>query len=449
MKQIKFEGLLEKNKSGVVCCLFLLLVWACNEDDLSNKSFTIGDDLVETSTEIIYIDTLSVNLSTVILDSVSTSNTYRMLIGNNTDGNFGAIQAGTFLELAPPSVSIGEEAVFDSLTLVLGYDGYYYGDTIEEQLLSVHALTEAIEVNADGYLYNTSNFAYNSTPLGQRSSAPTPGGGSLEIRLADSLGALFFQKLLNEDQELATESSFLEYFPGLHIRTLNHNGAVIGFSISDSASYLALHYHVINFEREEHAAVFDIVNPSDQFNKISVDRTGTNLEAWEEQRYEVSSGITQEEVYLQGGTGILTRVEFPSIDLFVELGEQASLLRAELVFEPIKGTYNQYPLPENMVLYQTDGVNRLYTPVYTSDGESIQNGYTIIDYQYHENTSISFDLTNYLRADFLDNYYDEDYGFMLGLSSTDNCKVLDRAILGTRFCNSNQPKLKVYYMLYD
>ena len=48
---------------------------------------------------------------------------------------------------------------------------------------------ENIEVADDGYLYNTSSFNYNETPVGNLLFYPKPSSGQkLEIRLDDLLG---------------------------------------------------------------------------------------------------------------------------------------------------------------------------------------------------------------------------------------------------------------------
>lgn len=428
----------------------IILFSSCNDDDLTSESFMIGHELVESTTEIVYFDTLSVELSTVILDSVRTSNTNRLLVGEYSDGDFGMIQSKSFFALSPSDGAFIEDDIYDSLTLVLNYDGYSYGDTLVEQTIKVYALNENIELNDNGYLYSTSDFSYSKTLLGQLTYAPNPTDDFIEIRLSDDLGTEFFTKLVRGDDEFVNSTSFLDYFPGLVVEAESDgNSAIIGFSAVDSNLHMSLYYHRTGFEMEEIEFKMALYDPSYQFNQVSVDRSGTVLESWEEQRESIPSSLTNNQVYVQGITGILTRIEFPSIDMFIELGEKASLIKAELFFEPIKNTYDEIEIPLNTVLYQTDGRNRTFDPIYDEDGSNIQLGLTYIDYLYHENTSISFDLSNYFRYDFIDNYYDPDYGFLLGLSESVFYESFDRIILGGLEHPEHMPKLKVYYMLYN
>jgi hypothetical protein len=435
--------------SILVLCLTITFN-SCNNDDFTDETFTIGDNLVEASTEIIYIDTLSVELSTVILDSVPTSNTGSLLIGKYTDGEFGSIQSKGFFALTLGSSDFLSDDVFDSLTLVLNYDGYSYGDTLVEQTINVYALTEDIELNDDGYLYNTSDFNDSKILLGQLTYTPKPSDDYIEIRLSDDLGREFFTKLVNGDDEFASEAEFLDYFPGLLVEAeSNGNSAIIGFSAVDTSLYMDLHYHRIDLELEDLEFKFGLYSQSYQFNQINVDRSGTVLDSWTEQRESIPASLTNDQVFVQGVTGVLTRVEFPTIDFLIELGDKASLIKAELFFMPIKNTYDEIEVPSNTVLYQSDRINRIYDPVYYDDGSTVQQGTVSLDYLYHENTSISFDLTNYFKYDFIDNYYNEEYGFLLGIIDSDYNKNFNRIILGGLNNRDYKPKLKVYYMLYD
>lgn len=428
-----------------------LLISSCNEDDLADEAFTIGDEFVSTSTRVIYQDTFSVELSTVILDSVRTSGTGAILVGRYEDGPFGTITAQSYFQVAYAEEDILEDDVFDSITLCIRTSGYYYGDTLIEQRINVYRLLDKLEPHDNGNLYNTSNILYDQNPLGIHSYKPRPGKNEyVEIRLNDELGLEFFQKMKNNDEEMTDSVLFLEYFKGVAIGPGDDlNAAIIDFSAVDSGAYLNLHYHRIDFDKNELEAHFKITNSSNQFNKIEVDRSNTVLNSWTQQRDAIPSSETNNQVFVQGITGLLTNIEFPSLDNILEYGDDAKLIKAELMFSPVKNTYDQIGIPDNTVLYQTDRINRLYTPVYDLTGESVQYGATYVDNLYHENTSISFDITNYLLYDFQDDYYNQDYGFMLGLSDPEYQQTFDRIILGGLNNHNHKPILKIHYMLYE
>ena len=256
--------------------------------------------------------------------------------------------------------------------------------------------------------------------------------------------------MINDDDEFASTSSFLEYFPGLVVETESSgSSAIIGFSSSSSDLYMNLYYHRPGIVIEELEYKISLYDSSYQFNKIDVDRSGTVLDSWTEQKKDIPASLTNNQVFAQGITGVLTRVEFPTLDMFIELGDLVSLINAEVIFTPIKKTYSEIDVPSNTVLFQTDGHNRIYDPIYDIYGSAFQQGSTIVDSVYHEETSISFDLTNYFIYDFQDNYYDPDYGFLLGLYEDDNYKTFDRVILGGLKNHDYKPKLKIHYISYD
>lgn len=432
---------------GGICLLWAILQLSCKEQDLSDEAFSIGNELMDSHTQLGYIDTLSVKLSTVIMDSVRTSNTGRMLVGQYTDGDFGTINSSSYFQVTVPFATVGTNATFDSLTLVLTYDGYYYGDTLKEQTMYVYPVADWPEENDDVYYYNTSKVKVETNLLGQKTFQPRISKETLEIRLSDSLGVDLFQKMV--DKELSSQASFLEDFPGIALISKCEGGAIMGYSIEDSSSYMKMYFHQTLAEKEERTAIFEPVNTNIQFNHIETDRTGTALESWNRQRVPIPSSQTNNRVFVQGATGVLTRIEFPTLQYFIELGVQGSLLKAELIFIPIKGTYDNLKIPENTVLYQTDKYSALGTEVYDTDNEVVQLGETHVDNQYHESTFISFDISKYFRYDFLDQYYDQDNGFLLGILAPDYYSNLDRLVLATQDVANYKPLLRVYYILYD
>ncbi len=432
---------------AVYTLLISLIVFnACSETDLSDEAFSIGNELVTTHTQLGYIDTLSVKLSTVIMDSVSTSGTGRMLIGQYTDGELGTINASTAFMLNPIGIAIDEDAVYDSLVLHLGYDDYCYGDSTQYQTLNVYPLSDEIEGNDDdGELYNNSHIYALKNKLGQITYRPKTADETLDIRLTDSLGLLLYNQLLSD--EISSESDFREFLPGLAIKTTHQDGAIVGFNVEDTASYMTLYYHVNELERKEATVEFMPYNTDLQFNHIETDRTGTVLESWTEQEVDIPASQTNDMVYVQGATGVLTRVEFPSLNYFVESATNVSLLKAELYFVPVKDTYDEMGISDETVLYVTNKLSELGTTVYGVNSESAQNGTTNVDLQYHEDTYISFDVSSYFKYELLDQYYDEKNGFLLGLDNYNT--TFDRLIIGGLNNKKYKPKLRVYYILYQ
>lgn len=119
----------------VILFLGYLLLISCNDD----ATYTIGEDFLDVDTHVIVTDTVSVLASTIQLDSVSTTNASRLLIGALQDAEFGNLKAQTYFNLLASSYDIDNDATYDSIGVILYYDRYYYGDTTKIQTFKVHA----------------------------------------------------------------------------------------------------------------------------------------------------------------------------------------------------------------------------------------------------------------------------------------------------------------------
>jgi hypothetical protein len=97
------------------------------------------------------------------------------------------------------------EFVFDSLRLVLNYSTYYAGDTTVTQTLSVYQLQEQMELR-DSYLYTTSNFKCDPTPLGSVSLKPQPNSHQeVSIKLPNKLGYRLAQMIKSKNEGIGNQ----------------------------------------------------------------------------------------------------------------------------------------------------------------------------------------------------------------------------------------------------
>ena len=91
-----------------ISCLFFK---AC---DKNPAKFTLGEEYIESQTDLTLIDTFSVSLSTVILDTVITSGTGSMLIGSYRDDIFGKITSHSYFQIGiPDSFDVEDDDIYD------------------------------------------------------------------------------------------------------------------------------------------------------------------------------------------------------------------------------------------------------------------------------------------------------------------------------------------------
>lgn len=445
---MKQDNLLSKSIPTITLLFLLLpalLFISCSDNP---EEFTLGDEFIESQAGIRIIDTLSINLSTVILDTMPSAGSENMLIGNYKDEVFGKINFSSFFCLEIPAyVDVETDDIYDSLCLIIQYNNYYFGDTSKSQKISVHQLTENIEIDDEEYLSNNSSFSYNSAPLGTIEYTPQPNNekDTLVIKLSDGMGNDLFTKLKDESDLLTDSITFINYFHGLMLKADDsYYGNVIGFAAASGDIRMILYSSRYGKEKEVITHEFRYTETGKQFNNIKHDFSSTSLSNLKQQRYSLNSYSTGGLSYLLGGIGLAIRVDFPSLKELLML-ERGKIADAKLMIAPAAGSYsNASDLPSEMIIYKTDRLNRRNSQVITSAGTEAASALTLDD-MYNENTFFEFDLTYFLNSELSDKYVDPEDGLIITLNSTDLNTSLYRLMADT---DSKNTKLKIYYLSY-
>jgi hypothetical protein len=417
----------------------LIFFFSCSKDD-----FNIGSEFVESKSSISIIDTFNVELSTVLFDSIETSGDTTILIGNHSDTMLGKISCNSAFEVTIPSEKDFEiNDVFDSLCLILLPNDYYFGDTLQRHSFSVHRLLSDLETYSDGYLYNTTQVSFQTEALGNYEWFPRPNHtDSIFILLDDSFGQELFDIYMGDD-EFTTAIEFLEYFKGFYIQsdTLNTN-SVIGFNASSAV--MRMYYHRYGEQKEDLAVDFQLNNTDEQFNQIATDFSKSNfLSGINSENNVLKATQTRNLAFMQLGSGLTQKILFPSLNEFL-LFEATALLKAELVIYPEKTSYQDFLLPEELVLYKTDKYNNFLEVVYDEDGNTVYSSLTK-DELYYENTSYTFDITQYINDQIDNKYFDPNNGLLVFSGTGNLSSTLERLIISS---NASSPKLKLYCVNY-
>ena len=168
-----------------VYLLLLAVVCTSCSNDQELTSLTVGEEFNDITTRVLLIDTIQLRASTFKFDSIITSNTTRVLVGSYTDPVFGKTTSDSYLELLPSdgNFDLRDDAVYDSIALIMRYDRYFYNDTIPPQRFTVHEVTDNIRTD-DDLFYNTTTFETDANPIGDIvfEARPTK-GDSLHISL--------------------------------------------------------------------------------------------------------------------------------------------------------------------------------------------------------------------------------------------------------------------------
>ena len=428
--------------------ILLLVLLGCNDE---NMTFEIGGKYVNVKTNLRYVDTLTVHSYTVRIDSIRTSALTQgsILAGRYSDPEFGDVtSAGYFRIGLPVTRTIRNDAIYDSISLILVHNNYSIGDTLASCTLNLHRLQQTMKVRSDGYFYNTTHFNYDSLTMGSVTYTPRPNTyDTLSISMDSTFGNELFNLLMDEDEKILFLDNFLNYFKGLVLTGDGANNVVVGFKTSESLPVMRLYYHYFDFQNIYKYVDFPInFYNFFQFNQFVLSDPVVDFPT--NQKEKVPVQLTDNTSYLQGGTGVVTRFEIPYLRNLLELHENLQVLGAELVLEPVRNTYNNFILPKGLSLYTSDKLNRFGPPIVNPRTGDIEIGKLVIDEVFQEETSYTFDVTNFIQLKIMD-ASDDIPALLLTIKTQELYKTLDRVVLGSQLHPESNVKLKIYYMHYE
>jgi hypothetical protein len=429
-----------------ICCFFFTgLLSSCYKKDIQ-----VGNELAESHTRIITVDTVSVVFSSYVLDSFATSGNNFALVGNYNDAYVGNTTASTFFQPGLPTLSedvttlLPKSAVYDSIQLIMRPSGYYYGDTTKPFSITVNELAEQTDYTYNNLLYNTSNFPVKSTPLATWSNTISPARrDSVKIRLPNAMGQDLYTKLQTKANQVSNETLFLDYFRGINVRPSNSTGAAVyGFNLADSSVRMRLHYHLTIPYKVDKTIDFILTRSTYQFNRIISDRSSTPLQPTFTGQHEFFSSNTNPYSMTQGGTGVYLKVKFPSLRSILKIDEVVRLMDAKLVLKPVKGTYDYYinKLPNPLHLATTDASNLVGSSLVDTTGSGIMYRSPFIDDLYGINTTYTFNISSYINY-LLNTSGVGESGFFIIQDVAQSAKQINRGVFGSRENATYETKL--------
>ncbi len=422
-------------------CVF----FACTKVDIQ-----FGDQFLDNGyTQVIKVDSFTVDVSTVYVDSFITSSKGVTLIGSHNDPAFGRITINNFLEVTPPAyVDSFAGTSFDSLTLVLKPTKSYYGDTGKPVHLDVNRLSEPIVGYDDDLfnMYNTRQFAVFTTAIGSADVMVRPNQtDSIIIRLNDNLGKELLKKLQDpNDADMQTTVAFVQYFNGLRISSGTNSSMIFG--CKDSV-IMRLHYKQPGLYVQNKTWDFYLTNKNHHFNNINVDRSGTPLKDLAALK-QINSTATNNTAYTMYAAGAMAKLRFPTIRDLYKLPNFAKIVKATLLVRPLKGSYSPfYFLPPQLRLVTTTTLNQIgadIVSVNSTGTAATETGDLTVDYLYGENTNYAYDLTRYLKSIITDASYNGN-GLLLIPSSPALETEFGRLVMGNRLNTNGQMQLIIVY----
>lgn len=410
------------------------------------------------------LDSFTVSSSTVLIDSLPTSGTGVILVGNNSDAEFGQVQASSFFHLGiPTSTTPDKEAVFDSVVVDLHYSGYYNGDTTQTSTISVHQLAQILELEDNAKysdpdeqsllirssaLYNKSSVSYNSSALGTKSFKPRPNSkDSITIKLENSFGADLFTLLKNSDQKVTDQEKFTKYAKGLAIIPSTTGNSIVGYNTSNAN--LRLYYSTYTTEgiKATNQIKFSLTDSTLQFNRIVSDRSSSTLKNLTATQTVLTSAETATHCFVEGGIGVVTKIQFPGILTFLQ-DKKYIINKASLVIRPIKNSNTVFAFPENLILYIGNEKNKPQSILAKSYTDGDQTIALQTNYDNIGSSVYVFNLTEYLAG--LKTLTDIDKtSLLLSLPTTKLSTSADRVVISGTGTSAQEISLQILYTKYD
>jgi len=425
--------------------VFTLCLVSCAED---TSTYPVGEDFIDHNISLKSIDTLSINASTFLLDSLITSGNSRILVGHVKDNKLGDITSKSFLPITANSYYLDDDATFDSIALVLNNDHYYYGDSTKVQTYAIHKVTKLISPDDGSYLYNTSTFPYDETALGSLTFTPNPiKNDSLYIPLDHDFGQLLFDKI--KDDDINNSNDLEDYLKGLVVvPSTENNTQILGFN-TNSSSGIRLYYTLKNSDDSENNSYqidFSIGATNPQFNQILSDRSATDFHLLQDNETNIPSEETNNFIAIQGGTGLSGRIEIPYLKNLLKLSENGLPLNGAIKMYPVKGSVTETnPLPDSLAVFLVDHKNRVLSGLTNLGGTTEYATLNTNENEFDDATYSKLDVSSFVEI-ILNSSTTLEYALMFQLH--DYQKNTSRVLIENDPESDHRIKVQVQYLNY-
>ena len=220
--------------------------------------------------------------------------------------------------------------------------------------------------------------------------------------------------------------------------------AVLGFG---TTSLLQLYYSKkVTDSKTSILKEFSIDDISKQFNRISLDRTGTIIKDLPGTTGRLSSNLTENKAFIQSGTGLACRIDFPGIKELKYITEKGAIVDAQLIIRPVNNTYSKsYPLADSLNVYVADQLNRLSGTLNSATGSPIYAVLNKAQDEFDENIGYTIPLGTFMQNEMVKK---TDSKSALILTIPNISKGVNRLVLGNQKNTGNKVKLKIYYISY-
>jgi|GEM_PF-4838284 len=366
------------------CLFFPLIFFSCELD--SSKDVGNGLNPLTGSFGIIYTDTLTLQTSTLLVDSVVTAAGSSLIVGQYNDPQQGKVTARSFFQVRYASkTDLGPSPQVDSVRFLLYHDST--GTSQVTQKLRLYRLTGNIEGRRN-YL-NSDQISFETNPVAEyvfnRPANRPKSTDTLRIPVNNAVG----RELIQAYTSTLSEADFVRFFKGFALTSASEGpstgitsfrtlGVINNQTIPIAGIQVYYRNTTDNTPRNLFFTIENLYNQglTTMFNQVIYDRTSTPLRTLQRPYDAVPASATGEQTYIQSGVGLKTKVVIP---YFQKLRQNRNIIinDAKLIIDPIRtGVFaSSQSLPTRLTLYEVTNTGRI--PVFTQMANNTQVNYYV------------------------------------------------------------------------
>lgn len=417
--------------------LFLLL--SCEE----KGEITVGS---QESFKLLTIDTLTLSISTIHVDSVATNGS-SLLLGKYDNPRLGPITIKSYFQPSLGNEDLPEEEdSYDSLGLIIYPYLKHYGPG-GNQTINIYKINEEFKPEDGDEFYQFNELTLENAPIGSFIlEANRNPEDSIFIKLLDVLGNDLFQKAIERNDILKDNSDFKKYLDGFAFVPEDQNANVINSLLfNDKNIKFKLYYHRdlangnVNKEYE-----FPINSTGHRFNQVQPGGNNSLISQIISNK-ELHSKQTSGMSFIQGSSALVTKINIPYLQDIETAFYPYALNSAVLEIRPATGSHSKdTPLPEEISLLYLSKFDKLDEAFIVPPEGRSNTANLELDEEQGQYTKYEIDVTAFI-VDQIRNQGLKDESFYLSLvPSQFNTNISTVVINASKF----ETKLKLYISKY-
>jgi len=409
--------------------LAFLTAWSCQD----KKDFGINLLPDKDKEAFIINDTSTIRVRTILTDTTHINGATSLLVGNYNDPIFGSTTSSFAIQyIAENAPTFTDTDIADSVVAFFSYKQYNnrYGNQTGPISFDIVRLTEYLKTSS---VYKNSldpNTLHQEEILRTYTFTPKNNNDTIRIKLSDAFANDIFAQ---SSATFLTDTLFKKFFKGIYIRPHNatDNQGIFKFTLG-AETKIKFYYHntnslILNFTSNSTSCVHLNLSNHNYSNTSFVSHIN-------------SLNFPNDNVsYIQGMTGVKTRVDFP----YIKNWKKIEILRAQLVVKtesPLITNQTNFPALTKLKLTALDSLGHEYK-IAGSDGLLYVVGYLA---PFYSNLGeYSFDISNYINQ--IINNSNKFYGF--NISSETEINEFERSVITTGKHENKMKLILTYHQL--